>query len=150
MMMKQPFNQNGFTLIEVLTAMLILAFGILGVAIMQSTSIEGNNTANRLTAAAVWGEETIERLMARPFNHIDLTDSSNIGANAGTTGLNNTDGVGNLADGGPVVQGNYTIFWNVADNCPVLGTKTIRVIVRRFDNWAQKTVTYDYIKMEPI
>ena len=146
MMMKKNTSQNGFTLIEILIAILLLIFGILGVGLMQNTSIQGNSTANNLTNAATWSGDALETLMARPYTHADLTD-----ANAdGIAGINNTDVVGSPADGGPVVQGIFTVFWNIADNYPVFGTKTIRVIVRRPDRGQVKTINMDFTKMEPI
>lgn len=146
MMMKKNIRQNGFTLIEVLMAILLLTIGILGVGVMQNTSIQGNSTANNLTGAATWSGDTLETLMVRPYTHADLTDD-----NAdGMAGIDNTNVAGSLADGGPVVQGNFTVFWNVADNHPVFGTKTIRVIVQRRDRGQLKTINMDFTRMEPI
>jgi len=150
MIMKKNNSQNGFTLIEVLVAIALLTIGILGAATMQIASIDGNNTAMRLTGAVTWGEDELETLMGLPYAHADLDDDSNAGANAGVTGLDNTDVAGSLADGGPVVQDNFTVFWNVADDYPVFGTKTLRVIVRRNDKGVIKTVTQDFTKMRPI
>ncbi len=142
--MKKNNHQDGFTLIEVLIAVFMLTVGILGTIIMQTTAIEGNSTASHLSGGANWASDRQETLMALSYDDPALTD-----ANAdGQTGLNNTD-TGNPADGS-VVQGDYTIFWNIADNFPVYGTKTIRVIVRRSDKGVQKTVTLDFTKMRPI
>lgn len=149
-MMKEHTSQAGFTLIEVLIAILILSIGILGVAVMQISAIDGNSIAIHLTGAANEGGDTLETLIPRSYADASLSDASNAGANAGVTGLSNTDTAGSLADGGPVVQGDYTIFWNVAENYPVFGTKTIRVLVRRLKDGQLKTVALDFIKMEPI
>lgn len=150
MIMKKTNSQNGFTLIEVLVAIALLTIGILGAATMQIAAIDGNSTAIRLTEAATWGEDTLETFMGLPYAHADLVDDSNAGANAGVTGLDNTDVAGSLADGGPLVQDDFTVFWNVADNYPVFGTKTIRVIVQRRDKGLLKTITQDFTRMEPI
>lgn len=143
-------NQKGFTLIEVLIAITLLVIGILGAASMQIASIGGNRHAIRVTTAATWAGDKLEALMALPYTHADLTDDSNSGANAGVTGLNNTDAAGSLADGGPILKGDYTLFWNVAENYPLTGCKTIRVLVQRSDKGVVKTVTQDFTKMEPI
>lgn len=148
--MKQTLSQSGFTLIEVIVAMAVLTIGILGASVMQIQSINGNGFAYRLSTAVHWGGDTMETLMAKAYDDPLLVDTSNAGANAGTTGLDNTDAVGSLADGGPVTRENYTIFWNVADDYPVFGTKTIRVIVRRVEQGQQRIVSHDFIKMEPI
>lgn len=150
MMMKKNRSQAGFTLIEVLIAILIFSIAILGVAVMQISAIDGNSTAIHLTGAANEGCDTLETLLPRPYTDASLLDVSNAGINAGVMGLSNTDIAGSLADGGPVVQGDYTTFWNVADNYPVFGTKTIRVIVQRVDKGVLKKVTLDFTRMEPI
>lgn len=146
MIMKKNNNENGFTIIEILIAIVLLSIGILGIAVMQNTSIEGNSSAGTLTGAATWSCDALETLMARSYTHADLTDD-----NAdGLAGINNTDVLGSPADGGPVVQGNFTVFWNIVDNYPVFGTKTIRAIVRRNDGGIVKTITMDFTRMEPI
>jgi len=144
--MKKYNNQNGFTLIEILFATAILAIGMLGVASMQTSAMKGNDTSIRLTTAATWGGDALETLMARPYTHVDLIDVNN----DGIAGLGFTNVAGNLSDGGPVVRGDFTVFWNVADNYPVFATKTIRVLVQRRDKGTIKTVTMDFTKMEPI
>lgn len=137
---------QGFTLVEVLVAIAVLTIGILAVASMQITSVGGNTLAIRMTRASTWGGDTLETLMARPYSHADLLDDN---AN-GFAGLDHTDTAGSPADGGPVVNGDFTVFWNVADNYPIFGCKTIRVLVRREDLIFMKTISLDFIKMEPI
>jgi len=144
--MNDKNGQKGFTLIEVLIAMTLLVIGILSVASMQITSLRGNSLAIRVTEAATWAGDAQETLMARAYTHADLSDKN---AN-GVAGLDNTDTAGSLADGGPVVHGDFTVFWNVADNYPIFGCKTIRVLVRRSDLLFMKTTSMDFIRMEPI
>ncbi len=148
MIMKKNNNQDGFTLIEVTVAIVILTIGILGAAAMQVASIDGNYTANRLTEAATWGGDQLETLMTLSYDDDMLKDDNG----DGVAGLTNTDVGANLADGGPVLQDNqnFQIFWNVADDYPIFGTKTIRVLIRRNDKGVQKTIMQDYIKMRPI
>lgn len=138
--------QKGFTLVEVLVAITVLTIGILGVAAMQYTSVGGNSLAVRITKASTWGGDSLETLIGRPYTHADLLDDNGNGFN----GLNDTDTAGSLADGGPVVNGDFTVFWNVADNYPIFGCKTIRVLVQRRDLVFMKTISLDFIKMEPI
>jgi len=140
-------RQKGFTLVEVLVAIAVLTVGILGVAAMQYTSVGGNALAIRMTKASTWGGDTLETLMGRAYTHADLLDDNG----NGVAGLNHTDTAGSLADGGPVVNGDFfTVFWNVADNYPIFGCKTIRVLVRRDDLIFMRTISLDFIKMEPI
>lgn len=46
-------NQRGFSLVEVLVALLVIAFGLLGVAGMQALSIGNTSTANLRSIAAL-------------------------------------------------------------------------------------------------
>jgi len=140
---------QGFTLIEVLVAMVVLTVGILAVAGMQTHSLAGNARAMELTKAVFWAEATMESLLQRPPHHADLEDL----AHPGAAGLDCTDLTGTpacLADGGPLVEGRFTIFWNVANHSPVMGCKTIRVLVRRPPRAGPErpNVTLDFIKME--
>ena len=143
-------NQRGFTLIEILIALVIFAVGILGAAMMQISSISENSHASRISTATNAGASELESLMGLSFDDTVLVDNSNTGVNAGVTGLDNTDETGHLADGGPMIKGNDTLFWNVAMDYPIVGVKTIRVIVQRSDKGKVKKIPLDFIRMEPI
>jgi type IV pilus assembly protein PilV len=136
-------RQKGFTLIEVLIAMTLLVIGILAVASMQIVSLGGNSLAIRVTEASTRAEARIESLMALPYDDAELDDDNGNGA----AGLNDTNTAGSLADGGPDPQGGFTVYWNVADDTPLTGNKTIRVIVVRTDiGGFLKTLAVDYVK----
>ena len=65
--MKRILNtEDGFTLIEVLMAMIILSIGILGIAPLMVTSMSGNSFANDLTTANVIATDYIENLKVVP------------------------------------------------------------------------------------
>jgi type IV pilus assembly protein PilV len=132
-------TQAGFTLIEVLIAMAIFAIGILGVASMQLTSVRGNTSAGNVTANTFVGEDGVETLMSVPYN-----DATFLGA--GTIAPAQTaDGVDNDSDGttdeagetGPIV-----VSYTVAEDTPVLRTKTITYTVTRNHAFGQKTTTF--------
>jgi type IV pilus assembly protein PilV len=78
-MKRFKFNQKGFSLIEVMISILVLSFGLLGVAGMQVTSIQVNSIANKITTASTILQDKVETLMALPFNHADLTDATDVG-----------------------------------------------------------------------
>lgn len=142
--MQKSTGQNGFTLVEVLVAITLLVVGILAAASMQISALGGNTIAIRVTEASTLAERTIEDMMGWDYDDPLLLDGG--GANDAEAGLGDT----NPADGGPVVQGDYTLFWNVAEDYPFADCKTIRVIVRRSDRGVGKTVALDFIKMRPI
>ena len=119
-------NPKGFTLVELLIALVIFAVGILGFATMQITSIKGNSKGRLISEASNVAADRIETFMSLDYGDSLLSDGS--GTNAGVAGLedlppNNTDGSATSSDG------NYQIYWNVADDHPVTGVKTINVFV---------------------
>jgi type IV pilus assembly protein PilV len=74
-------NQKGFSLIEVLVAVTLLAIGLLGVAGMQSTAISGNAFAQTGTLAINLAEEMVDRIRTNAgtdpvaYNAIDTSGS---------------------------------------------------------------------------
>ena len=62
--LKCPDNQRGATLIEVLVAMLILSVGLLGLAGMQMTALQSNQSAYYRSQATVLAYDVIDRMRA--------------------------------------------------------------------------------------
>ena len=56
-------NHNGFTLIEMLIAISILSFGLLGLAELQFIAIKGNKESRDLTSAVILAETKVEELL---------------------------------------------------------------------------------------
>jgi len=71
----KPFDENrsqsGFSLIEVLVAITILSFGMLGMAGLQITSINGNSAAIRKTEASALASDKIEIYQNTPYGSIN-------------------------------------------------------------------------------
>ena len=53
---------KGFTLVEVLIAMVILSIGVMAIQVMQITSVKGNDSSNRLTEASTLASARIDVL----------------------------------------------------------------------------------------
>lgn len=65
----------GFTLIEILLAIGILAFGLLALASMQVMSIQTNGKANRITEGATMAMNQLEQLMTQGYDSFSDTGS---------------------------------------------------------------------------
>jgi len=81
--LNNPSEDKGFTLIEVLIGLIILAIGVLAIAGMQITSIRGTSFSNNLTQASVIAQERLEFLKGLPLadaslNTGDYDDLANV------------------------------------------------------------------------
>jgi len=61
-MSKKLKNQKGFTLVEVMISMLVLAIGLLGLAPMMVTAMYGNAFSKEVTSSAFLAQDSMERL----------------------------------------------------------------------------------------
>lgn len=158
--MNSPKKEAGFTLMEILIAIAILAFGLLAVATMQAWSIKGNSQAIGITEGITLAQDKIEEFISLDYNHTDLSDTDNDGTtqdtapddgvddDGGNFGLDNTTGAGTAAADHTDSYGRYNIYWNVAVDEPINNIKTIRVIVEWPDRLATKRVTVDFMKAD--
>jgi type IV pilus assembly protein PilV len=67
-------KENGFSLIEVMISLVILAIGLLAIAALQITSVKGNLFSDNITQASIIGQDLLERLKDLPLNDPHLTD----------------------------------------------------------------------------
>jgi len=59
-------NKKGFTLIEVLVGLVLLAIGLLAIAGMQITSVRGNFFSSNMTQASILAQDCLETLRNFP------------------------------------------------------------------------------------
>lgn len=74
-MKKLCLKKDGFTLVEVLVAMSILAVGILGIAGLAGTAIRSSGYSQAITQANNLAQDRVEALQSIPFNNLESTDS---------------------------------------------------------------------------
>lgn len=122
-------SQSGFTLMEV-----IIALGILGVAMMFSSSsvslIGGNfQTSRRFAKAHDIAGIVLEELMAVYESDIKLTDGAH---------SQNYDEFGRKTAGVSI----FTATWNVRTNFPITKVKEIRLDVSWQESTKQRAVHY--------
>ena len=114
------FNDRGFTLIEVLVAMVILSIGIIALTSMQTAGIKGNSTANILTTGGTWAADSVERIFAMDYDDLKNATSTS-------------------------VDGHYSTNWQVTNNTPLPNTKTVTITVTSSDGGDQRRVVVNYI-----
>ena len=64
MHMRRLGRQSGFSMIEVLIALLVLAFGLLGLALMQTLNLRYTKSAQQRTQAVNLGSELLDTMRA--------------------------------------------------------------------------------------
>lgn len=132
-MTKSTINsQQGFSLIEAMIAMVILSVGLMAVGLMQIGAMRSNTNANSRSDGVAISQSTLDALRSLPLDDSLLSDNGSLldAGSAATGGIPNET----LADhsDGTILGSNgqsYTVFWNIIDNAPVAGTKTIRLFV---------------------
>lgn len=67
-------NKKGFSLIELMVSMVILAIGLLGLASLQGAAINGNQHGNTISLATVLAQDTIESVRNTAFDDITTTN----------------------------------------------------------------------------
>ena len=69
MNMHKANNNSGFTLIEVLVAMLILTVGLLGMAALITGIINSNKLSNRISTATVLAQDKMEDIKSVVYSN---------------------------------------------------------------------------------
>ena len=111
-------NNKGFSLLEILIGLVILAIGLLAIASMQITSMRGNFFSDNIMQASILGQDRLEGLKAIPLNQDTTTFS-----------------LGTHNDGFIPIRGTSFSRTYVVENHPdasLADSRVIRVIV----NWS--------------
>lgn len=108
-------RQSGFTLLEVLIAILVLSIGLLGLAGLMASSIRNNHSAYQRTQATWLAYDMIDRMRVNRASAIGATVDYNIAigtAASGSSGLAGTDVTGwktTVANALPAGDGSVTV-----------------------------------------
>jgi prepilin-type N-terminal cleavage/methylation domain-containing protein len=127
-------EENAFTLVEVLVAMMVLSVALLEMGRMQIVAIQVNVAANRLTQGMHLAQDRIEQLMAIPFNAASLVDTS---AEDEALWTEYTE---------PNPPTGYSIRWRVNDQDTFPVTKTVNVFVSWKYLGTTKNVSLSFMK----
>jgi prepilin-type N-terminal cleavage/methylation domain-containing protein len=127
--------QHGFTLLEVMIALAIFAIGILAVSAMQINSINQNAGARMQTEATSLASDSMERLLALPYDHEQLDPDVTLNPHR-------------------MAMGAYTVEWTVttpAVGDPVYGDIPVKMIDMTVscDNRNARPVVLSCIRRNP-
>jgi type IV pilus assembly protein PilV len=117
-------TDKGFTILEVLIAISVLAIGILAVASMQVSAIRGNAFASLQTEGTTIVLDRMEKLMSLSYGDADLAAGSH------------TD---------PSPPSGFSVVWNIEDDSPLNNAKRVIVTVTWTDHGAQKDISVERI-----
>ena len=119
-------NKKGFTLVEVLVGLTILAIGLLAIAGMQMTAVRGNFFSHYLTQASYVGQDRLELLNNLPVDSAELQAGD---YNDGTTTISGIvfDRSYTVVVTGDIRTITYTVRWNDGKN-RAISFATIRSI----------------------
>ena len=135
-------RENGFTMIEVMIAIVVFSFALLGLGVLQLRAIKDNSSAIGTTEALNVAQNKMEELIALPIGDAQLQDSQSSPDPAfGDGGLGIPTRVQVLSNTIPATGGvggpdyrqiinsgtrDYNVYWNVAGSG---GGMRVRVIV---------------------
>jgi prepilin-type N-terminal cleavage/methylation domain-containing protein len=127
-------GEQGFSLIEVMVAIVILTVGLLSLAQMMVVATNSNSLSGRMTSASALAKEQLERLKAAPFYTDPVARTRNPILQAG--GDVNNPAAGYVAyydtDGLPTGQGNalYEVRWQITDVATPLPLEMVQIQIR--------------------
>jgi len=140
--------EKGFTLVEIMVAIVVLSIGFFAAASMQISAVSTNSSANHITEATNLAQSRLEELMALECSRIstdpDLIDDAETAGGPESYTDSNSNGVWDAAHVDPNPPSGYTITWSVLDNTTGSPEKYIKVYVTRHDN--KRTVVLSCIK----
>lgn len=135
-------NNKGFTIIEVMIAIVVLAIGLLGAGAMQLAAVKGNANSSNLTEATNLASDQIENILSWGTTDARLADNENVNfSRVGILGVvgpgNNTMGVVNdVADNSTTFE-DYTIYWDGTPHLDPLTFQPVGIDMQVYVVWTE-------------
>lgn len=115
-------TEKGFTLVEVIVALTVIAIGILGISVIFPLASRDVSKSGMSTKALELAQEKIEELHSRAYNSAQLMPA-----------VTHADSLNPINDA-------YNRTWYVVENQPMAGCKTVEMTVAWVQN-SDRTIT---------
>jgi type IV pilus assembly protein PilV len=137
-------NMRGFSLLELLIAITLLANGLLAAATMHGAAMNANSYANRISVATLVGQQVAEDLcslkITDPLFHASVTNAT---YNRLFDPATKTSTASTVSIPG---AGTFSARYDIAPNTPMTGTTQISVRVF-YDGSSMPVVSFSTYKM---
>lgn len=130
----------GFTLVEVLVTIVVIAIGVLAAVWLQSAAMRGNSQADQLTVASFLSESEIERLRSMSYAQLEALAREN----NGKTVVNNISRSGEVCPTAGDCEGypySRTVYYY--SNQPTSRSHRVEVVINWADSHGQHARVYD-------
>jgi len=127
---KAGIKKSGFTLLEVIVAFTILIVGVMAITPVMVFMLKGNIHNKRVSNAKALASQYAENFRALNYTDLSLTDD------ADTTDLQDM-AAPDHADTLVVERETFFVMWNIAQDVPKSGVKSVNIIVA-WDDIAMK------------
>jgi type IV pilus assembly protein PilV len=115
--------EGGFTILEVLIALLLVAVGILGVGGLAVTNVRGNDAAGKLTEATILAQDRIEAVREAGYDGADaLAGTEAYGAIAGHPAYRRVVAVADATPGTWMKTVTVTVQWEAGAHTVTLAS----------------------------
>lgn len=119
-------DKMGFTIIEVMIAIVVLSFGLLAIGSLSVSNIKSNQFAGQMTAATTLAQDKIEALKNASYGSISTLTETNIDEEGNSGGI-------------------FNRVTTVTSDSPALNMKTVNVKVTWNWNGSQHDVELNTI-----
>lgn len=109
-------SQNGFTLLEVLVAIVILTIGLLGTAGLTTGVIRGNHYSKNLTSATAAAQTQLESVKSSGYANATAANFPNDTVTMGGMTFTRTTTVTNSSPAANMKTVSVTVSWTESNN----------------------------------
>jgi len=109
-------SQNGFTLLEVLVAIVILTIGLLGTAGLTTGVIRGNHYSKNITSATAAGQTLLESVKSSGYTNATSANFPNDTVTMGGMTFTRTTTITNSSPAANMKTVSVTVSWTESKN----------------------------------